>query len=156
MSEDGLPAVLLLDGAGRITAWSEAACRLTGYEADELVGEHWSRLLVGLPPAADGELQVEASLRRRDGGDLTVRVSVLALAGKQERFALVVHASSAQERLAQAAHDLRSPLGIVSGRIELLLHRWDRLDDAERQEYLRAAARGADRASALVSELLER
>jgi PAS domain S-box-containing protein len=163
-------AVLLLDRAGRVTGSSEGARRLTGYEAHAVAGEHWSRLLVDAQreaasdwlsrAAADGELQAQASLWRHDEVCVEAVVSVVPLGGVEDGFVVVFEAATAPDRmhsrLSQAAHDLHSPLGIVSGRIELLLHRWDRLDDGERQEYLRAAAREADRASALVSELLER
>jgi signal transduction histidine kinase len=55
----------------------------------------------------------------------------------------------------QAVHDLRSPLGVIRGRSELLLHRWDRLSDAERREYVEAIVRAADRLAALIDELVE-
>jgi signal transduction histidine kinase len=52
-----------------------------------------------------------------------------------------------------AIDDLRAPLGVVRGRGELLLHRWDSLGDAERREHVQSMVRAAERLDALIGEL---
>jgi signal transduction histidine kinase len=53
------------------------------------------------------------------------------------------------------AHDLRSPIRIVSGYAELLLSRWDRFDEATRREYLETILRSARNSYALIDDVLE-
>src|SRR5262249_16820487 len=36
-------AIFMLDPQGRITTWNSGAERIKGYEADEIIGEHFSR-----------------------------------------------------------------------------------------------------------------
>jgi len=36
-------AIFMLDPQGRITTWNSGAERIKGYDADEIIGEHFSR-----------------------------------------------------------------------------------------------------------------
>ena len=36
-------AIFMLDPAGRVTSWNAGARRFKGYEADEIIGQHFSR-----------------------------------------------------------------------------------------------------------------
>src|SRR5437764_15448132 len=36
-------AIIVLDPEGRILSWNSAAQRLKGYQADEIIGQHFSR-----------------------------------------------------------------------------------------------------------------
>lgn len=48
-------------------------------------------------------------------------------------------------RRGEAGHYLRSPLTVVKGVLELLLRRWDRLDDEQRREYVSQALKATNR-----------
>ena len=59
------------------------------------------------------------------------------------------------EFVAMVAHDLRSPIRVVTGYVQLLLSRWDRLDEATRREYLETVLRSARNSYALIDDVLE-
>jgi len=67
-------------------------------------------------------------------------------------------AQQAEERtrafLADAAHELRTPIAGVQAAAETLLHHDDQLDHAERQHLQALLVREAERAGALISDLL--
>jgi signal transduction histidine kinase len=60
-----------------------------------------------------------------------------------------------RELVANVSHDLRTPLATLQGYVETLLIKDDKLDAAERREYLETAIRHCQRLNKLVSELLE-
>src|SRR5262245_44489815 len=43
-------AIFMLDPQGRITTWNSGAEHIKGYDADEIIGEHFSALLHGGGP----------------------------------------------------------------------------------------------------------
>ncbi|MFP5351801.1 MAG: histidine kinase dimerization/phospho-acceptor domain-containing protein [Actinomycetota bacterium] len=48
-------------------------------------------------------------------------------------------------RRKEAGHYLRSPLTVVKGMLELVLRRWDSLDDEQRRDYVRKALDATNR-----------
>ena len=72
-------AIYMLDPQGRITSWNAGARRIKGYQADEIVGQHFSRFYseedrkAGVPDRAleiaarDGKYEAEAWRVRKDG-----------------------------------------------------------------------------------------
>ena len=62
---------------------------------------------------------------------------------------------SAMDIIATVSHELRSPLTSIKGYTSLLLNRWDRLDDGQKQEMLGQVQRDADRVTRLITELLD-
>lgn len=72
-------AIYMLDPSGTVTNWNTGAERLTGYRADEIVGQHFSRFYppedraAGLPQrvleaaARDGRFEAEGWRIRKDG-----------------------------------------------------------------------------------------
>lgn len=54
----------------------------------------------------------------------------------------------------KAAHDLKSPLTVIKGSADILRIGWDRLPAATRDEQLAAISRAAQRAAAMVDDLL--
>ncbi|WP_246998918.1 bacterio-opsin activator domain-containing protein [Halosolutus gelatinilyticus] len=72
-------AVYVLDRAGRVAVWSEAASRLTGYAESDVVGSHYERFFPEPAREADrpdqllaeaastGRIEMEEWRRRRDG-----------------------------------------------------------------------------------------
>jgi signal transduction histidine kinase len=60
-----------------------------------------------------------------------------------------------RELVANVSHDLRTPLASLTGYIETLQLKEDRLSDSEREEYLAIAQRQGERLGRLVEELFE-
>jgi PAS domain S-box-containing protein len=72
-------ALYLLDAQGRVATWNPGARRFKGYEADEIIGEHFSRFFTpedreaGLPQhilataASEGRFEAEGWRVRKDG-----------------------------------------------------------------------------------------
>jgi PAS domain S-box-containing protein len=182
---DLLPdAVIALDADRRISAANAAACRLTGYTREQLVGQVCRDRLEprdrdgralwtdGWHPSA-GLRSVRAlpeqavTIRRRDGHEATVAVTgcylrgpgsadpagaVLCLRDTSRR----AHAAVAGiEIVSTVSHELRSPLTSVKGYTSLLLNRWDRLQDDQKQMMLEQVNHDADRVTRLITELLD-
>jgi PAS domain S-box-containing protein len=73
-------AIYLIDADGRVATWNAGARRIKGYEAEEIVGEHFSRFFTpedqaaGLPghaldaAAREGRFETEGWRVRKDGG----------------------------------------------------------------------------------------
>ena len=72
-------AIYLLDAEGRVSSWNAGAERFKGYQADEIVGQHFSRFHTpedqarGVPAAAlrtardEGKFECEGWRVRKDG-----------------------------------------------------------------------------------------
>ena len=180
---DRLPdAVLRVDASGRITDCNTAACTLTGFSAEELVGaravdllrprtrdgvEVWAngwhrstalRSVRGIP-------EQEVTLTRADGSDVKAFVTasyereddqlagaVLVLRAAATR---VHRATAGIEIVSTVSHELRSPLTSVKGYTSLLLNRWDRLADDQKRMMLEQVNHDADRVTRLITELLD-
>ncbi|MFI8992303.1 SpoIIE family protein phosphatase [Streptomyces antimycoticus] len=73
----------MVDAGGCVRAWSSGATDALGYSAAEAVGRHVGDVLAVEPPwpAEPQEWRGEATVRHRDGHDLTLWVSVHRLAG---------------------------------------------------------------------------
>ena len=180
---DQLPdAVIVLDDARVITAVNEAATELLGRPGKELVGsladdilaprtrdgklvwvEGWPRAVrlsrVRRIPeqevdvlAAAGPVRVGVTGRYLRDGDGRLLGLVLVLRPIARRANL---AASGVEIVSTVSHELRSPLTSVKGYTSLLLNRWDRLDDEQKQLMLAQVHHDADRVTRLVTELLD-
>jgi PAS domain S-box-containing protein len=118
-------AIFMLDPQGRITTWNSGAERIKGYDADEIIGEHFSRFYTeedqreGVPMHAllrattEGRYEAEGWRVRKDGTRFRASVVVDAIhddAGKLIGFAKVTRdvteRHSAQEMLEQARERL--------------------------------------------------
>lgn len=60
-----------------------------------------------------------------------------------------------RELVANVSHDLKTPLATLQGYVDTLLLKDDRLDRAERLNYLQIASRSCERLSKLVADLIE-
>jgi hypothetical protein len=190
MTEDGwdvleaMPdGIMVLDGDRNVTAVNRAACRLTGYDRDELLGRSCRERLDprdrdGRPLWSDGWHQSAhlravkslteqpVTLRCRDGRDLIAAVTgsyrrgadgavvgaVVALRDAARRADL---GDGGIEIVSTVSHELRSPLTSVKGYTSLLLNRWDRLQDDQKQLMLEQVNHDADRVTRLITELLD-
>src|SRR4051794_14615202 len=84
-------AIFLLDTEGRVQTWNEGARRIKGYEAHEIVGEHFSRFYLKEDrerdhpaseleiAAAEGRYEEEGWRLRKDGSRFWASVVITAL-----------------------------------------------------------------------------
>ena len=84
-------AIFMLDGAGRVSTWNSGAARIKGYQAEEIIGQHFSRFyppeavaegkparLLGIA-ARDGRVEDEGWRVRKDGSRFWADVIITAL-----------------------------------------------------------------------------
>jgi len=181
---DRLPdAVLVLDADATVVFANRAALALTGFGAADLLGHSVAdtlsvRDLDGRPLCSGGwhpstrlrsvrgMSQQTVVLRRKDGREL-----VASLTGSYQRdeagrlTGAVVSLRDAAGRagagvsgieiVSTVSHELRSPLTSVKGYTSLLLNRWDRLPDDQKQMMLEQVNHDADRVTRLITELLD-
>jgi PAS domain S-box-containing protein len=91
-------AIFMLDADGYITTWNEGAERIKGYEADEIVGEHFSVFYTdedverGHPEeelriaAADDSYEEEGIRVRKDGSTFWASVLITALRDEEDEL----------------------------------------------------------------------
>jgi signal transduction histidine kinase len=175
---DTLPdGVLVADGEGVVISVNRVARTMLGPEARpgaqiddalSLVDQHgldWCSVNVpyegigirtGVPEQAwilpDGqEVLVTAHLHRATPATPVERVSICLRSGRgrarldRDRSDLV----------AAVAHELRSPLTGVKGFVQVLLNRWDVLNDDQKKLLLETTNADADRLTRLIAELLD-
>jgi PAS domain S-box-containing protein len=119
-------AIFLLDETGHVLTWNEGARRLKGYEADEIVGSHFSvfypaeQVAAGLPEQilesarATGRYETEGWRVRKDGSRFWADVVITAMqdeSGKVVGFGKVTRDLTnrrlATEELRASADELR-------------------------------------------------
>jgi PAS domain S-box-containing protein len=116
----------------------------------------WASVVITAVWGDDGNLVGFAKVTR----DITERKQMLealerqAIELRQANEALSAVARDRTEFLAVTAHELRTPVTIVNGFSATLRDRWDALTEAQRLEMINALARGGERLSGLVDELL--
>ncbi len=182
---DLLPdATLVVDARRRVVAANVAVRRVVDYEPGELVGRPCAESLEargddglavwaeGWPPSSRlrsvrGTPEQLVVVRRRDGRRVTVAVTCAYLRGRDGGLEGAVlslrdtaHGSrvasvGAIEIISTVSHELRSPLASVKGYTSMLLHRWDRLTDEQKQMMLGQVNHDADRVTRLIGELLD-
>ena len=84
-------AIYMLDSNGIVSSWNPGARRFKGYEAPEIVGEHFSRFYTeadraaGLPQRAletaarEGKFESEGWRVRKDGSEFLAHIAITAL-----------------------------------------------------------------------------
>lgn len=176
-------AVVEVDRAGVVRRLNKRMARLSGYEADDLVGRPLVEVL-RLRAADGGALsgvhwraadrlrsvrllpEQVAIMRCRDGSERRVRLTgrfVRAEDGQPIGLILALRAERAShfgprrpvEVISVVGHELRSPLTSVKGFTSLLLHRWDELRDDQKKTMLEQVNHDADRVTRLIGELLD-
>jgi PAS domain S-box-containing protein len=106
-------AILMLDPEGRIVSWNAGAERIKGYQAQEIIGQHFSRFYTredleggkpayGLKVAAEqGRFEDEGCRVRKDGSRFWANVVITALydeAGRLRGFGKVTRDITGQKR----------------------------------------------------------
>jgi PAS domain S-box-containing protein len=91
-------AILMLDSEGRVTTWTEAAERIQGYKAEEIVGQHFSKFYTREAiaqdkpsrelkiAAAEGRSEEEGWRVRKDGSRFWANVVITSLRDKNGRL----------------------------------------------------------------------
>lgn len=91
-------AIYMLDAGGRVVSWNAGAERFKGYQASEILGQHFDRFYTeedrraGLPMAAlrtaetDGKLETEGRRVRKDGTTFWASVVIDAIHGNDGRL----------------------------------------------------------------------
>ena len=142
-------AIYMLSPEGVVTSWNAGARRITGYEAGEIIGKHFSRFYAADDARAGrpwnelaiaretGRAEDEGWRLRKDGTRFWAKVAVTALhdaSGELRGFAKVTQdlslqrhsqaleqaASHVNDFLAVLAHELRNPLAPIRNAVELL------------------------------------
>ena len=145
-----------------IQSANPAACAMLGGLEDELIGQQIDTLL-----PIETKARGEGEARRLDGATFPFGYSVTPLVGDDGELVIFTDLSEVRElqaaatrqaRLAELgrlstalAHEIRNPLGSISGSVELVR---DGIDDAEDRELLDIVLREVDRLNALLSQML--
>jgi PAS domain S-box-containing protein len=175
--------VLVLDADRRVVYANPAALAITGYSATDLLGADCAArleardshgkpvLTAGWHPS--GALrsvkripEQPVTIRTAAGDDVHVSVTGSYRRDGNGRFAgavvtlrPVVHRDPSSARgmeiVSTVSHELRSPLTSVKGYTSLMLNRWDRLQDDQKQMMLEQVNHDADRVTRLITELLD-
>lgn len=135
-------AIFLLDSEGRVSSWNAGARRIKGYQADEIIGQHFSRFYPDEEvkagkcdyelkiAARDGRFEDEGWRVRKDGSRFWANVVITRLtnrAGKVIGFAKVTRDLTERraledERIARAKAEAKSALLALEGeRLERVL-----------------------------------
>ncbi len=175
-------ATISLDAEGRIKLWNQAAVRVFGWNASEVMGQM-------LPTVTDEQRAEHASLRaramngevimglevsrkKRDGGSLHLRLSCAATYDTQGKptgitaiFEDITSSRKLEEQFRQAqkmeavgrlaggiAHDFNNLLTVVLGASDMLLH--DLPEDDEYRGVVSEIKQAGERAAALTTQLL--
>jgi len=175
-------ALYMLSPEGLVTSWNLGARRIKGYEASEIIGQHFARFYEATDVAAGkpwhelaiarehGRAQDEGWRIRNDGTRFWARVVVTALhdsEGVMRGFAKVTqdltqlrHAQSMESAARQAndfiavlAHELRNPLAPIRNAVDLL--KYIKPGDPDYEGLLQAMDRQSAQLSRIVDDLLD-
>ena len=175
-------AIYSKDSNALVTSWNPAARRLYGYSKEEAIGRDIAFLI---PPDRRGEEreilarimagdQVDHYETRRlckDGSLVPVSLTVSPVKSdvgeivgasviardvtQQLAYDRLERDIDIQEFVAKVAHELRSPLAVVTGFAEALVRGGDQLPEDRRKQMLESLYRQGERAKRLVQDLLE-
>ena len=171
-------AIFILAPDGTIMSWNTGAQRIKGYAADEIIGQNFSVFYpeadkrAGKPQwelevaAVEGRIEDEGWRVRKDGTQFWANVVITALydeTGELRGFGKVTrdltermrHEQSRARFIANAAHELRTPLSVLLGMVSFLRTQPDAPDRNELREYLEVLHRQSTRMHALVNNLLD-
>jgi len=177
-SADG---VMILDPQRRIRVFNHALEEMTGWSAEEALGQPCSRVLalkdrqgedicettcLLLQPEPEEHLYVEGDIKRPDGSVVTVGITYSPLYDREGRLVNVIANVRDITRFREAeemkstfvsviSHELKSPVSIIKGYADTL-RREDAEWDAETlRQGLTAIAEESDRLNRLIDNLLD-
>ncbi|MCH9719296.1 MAG: PAS domain-containing sensor histidine kinase [Actinomycetia bacterium] len=170
---------VLVDTAGTIQRWSPAMEAITGYSFEDLMSLpaaiELGNAFVQLVPAQSSEEAARLpesalTITRNDGEvrELSVEVSRAAIEARvgsesAENMSVLTVRDTTRERriermksdfIATVSHELKTPITPIKGYSQLLLTRWDRLDQEKRERMLQTMLERSEHLSRLVEDLL--
>ncbi|AZH24448.1 hybrid sensor histidine kinase/response regulator [Haloplanus aerogenes] len=168
-------AIFLLDETGHVRTWNPGAETIKGYTRDEIIGEHVSIFYTdadvdaGVPErnlreaAAGGRVRDEGWRVHKDGSMFRADVTIVALyddgdvtgyakitrdeTPRHREQILLEQNQQLKEHIAGLAHDLRNPLTVARGNVEMALETGD-------YSGLDASKRGLDRMEELLDSIV--
>jgi PAS domain S-box-containing protein len=175
-------AIFLLDTEGIVVSWNQGAQRIKGYDAGEIIGEHFSRFYLpedlerGKPDwelkvaRAEGRVEDEGWRVRKDGSRFWANIVITALHnpdGSLRGFAKVTRDMTERKRiealeegerrtnefLAMLAHELRNPLAPIRNAVGVLRARG--VDDPHVRRTRDVIERQVTQLARLVDDLLD-
>jgi PAS domain S-box-containing protein len=177
-------AIFMLDPDGRIASWNSGAERSKGYAADEIIGRHFRVFYPPEVAATghcerelelalrDGKYEEEGWRVRKDGSRFWATVTITAVhdddgeligfakvtrdnTERREMLEQLARAAEAQaEFFAITAHELRSPITVLTGSAQTLARHHDQLTGDERAELSDGMGRSAEQLRRLLADLL--
>ncbi len=178
-SADG---VLILDSAQRITVFNRALARLSGYEADDVLGRRHDDVIVvdakragltlseaeagGWPLRNDSSFFVEGDLRRIDGAHTPVSITYAALFDQDDSLVNIIANVRDMTRLREAdelkntfisiiSHELKTPVALIKGYAGTLRREDARWDAATVRDSAAVIEEEADHLTELIDNLLD-
>lgn len=160
-SPDG---VVLVDRGGLIRYANPAACSLMGRDPADLVD-----MPFGEPLHTDRQSEIEvidssgrvhlvemrATPMRAQGEDVWVVALHDATAHMDTERSLLGALQQRDDALSFASHELRSPLTVIIGMVQSVLHHWDALDADTRAQLLRSIEQHALRMDHTLTRLVD-
>jgi PAS domain S-box-containing protein len=144
--------VAVIDASGAVREWNPSAAAMTGLSSEEILG----RPLPFPLPTAGGQ-----ALDHKLPSGRWIEVLVTPIADTDERvvdFRDITQPKNLEEAkdlfLATTSHELRTPITVMKGFAETLLHRWTDLGDEERQGAVQVIVQRTEALAALVEQLL--
>ena len=173
---DSLEDGVLTAKDGHIASWNQAAQRLFGYHADEVVGKPLADVLPGAPPELAGAVggaepreaaprSFEWKMRTTGGRELFLLCTSTRLpeTGVAAPTAMYVFREIGQEReleylkdelLSSVSHELRTPLNGIYGFSRLLLER-PHMPEAMRREALHSLQSSTERLTRMADDFID-
>lgn len=164
--------IVTVDAQGRVTSFSPAAERITGWHSEEVVG----RRVDDIVRTADGDPFSEEvpnpggrrSIRvlHRSGRPLTLATTAASVRppdGEAAQLALVLRDTTEEESvqslrsyfLANISHEFRTPLSAINASVELLMDDLESLSASQLRELLDSIHRSVTGLQTLIDNLLE-
>jgi PAS domain S-box-containing protein len=178
-------AIFMLDTEGRIASWNAGAKNIKGYDAEEIIGQHFSKFYTDEDLARDypaeelkmalrdGSFEDEGWRIRKDGSHFWANVVITPIFDKDHRltgFAKVTRDITQRKDLEvelrelnrqlesfaySVAHDLRAPLRAVAFSSRILLNEATDRLDEEHKDLLEMQHSSAVKLAKIVDDLLQ-
>jgi len=179
--ENSADGVMILDTQRRIRVFNRALEEMTGWSAEEALGQPCSRVLALkdrqgkdiceatcplLQPEPEEQLYVEGDIKRPDGSVVTVGITCSPLYSREGRLVSVIANVRDITRFREAeemkstfvsviSHELKSPVSIIKGYADTLRREDAQWDTDTLRQGLAVIAEESDRLNRLIDNLLD-